>query len=431
VLEDGSLHPTIAWARSGAMALTGHRDGPPRRAPGPLASCAEGAALALAGLAGRRWPPGLDAPALLAERAAILGLGRQGTVSPGGSCRLLRAADGWIAVNLARPDDRAALPAWLGEGDTGDPWRFATARVRDRSATELVDRARLLGLPVSAAASAASAPPAWCRVAALGRPVTRRPADVPLVIDLSALWAGPLCTHLLARAGARVVKVESLARPDGARRGPAAFFDLLNHGKASVALDLGSGRGRARLRELVAAADIVVESARPRALAQLGIDAEAQVAAAPGTTWVSLTAYGRRDPEGRWVGFGDDVAVAAGLATALAAPGEPPIFGGDAIADPLGGLHAAVAAMASWRAGGGHLVDLSLRDVVAHALAFAPGSTGGEVRAIGGPGDDAWEVVVGRERARVARPRARRAPGRARRLGADTDRVLREVGSRC
>ena len=40
----------------------------------------------------------------------------------------------------------------------------------------------------------------------------------PLVVDLSALWAGPLCAHLLGLAGARVVKVESLGRPDGARR---------------------------------------------------------------------------------------------------------------------------------------------------------------------------------------------------------------------
>ena len=61
-----------------------------------------------------------------------------------------------------------------------------------------------------------------------------------IVVDLSALWAGPLCGDLLARAGATVVKVESTQRPDGARRGPAEFFDLLN-GRKQI--------GRARFSE--------------------------------------------------------------------------------------------------------------------------------------------------------------------------------------
>ena len=43
-----------------------------------------------------------------------------------------------------------------------------------------------------------------------------------MVVDLSSLWAGPLVGHLLLRAGARVVKVESTTRPDGARRGSHA-----------------------------------------------------------------------------------------------------------------------------------------------------------------------------------------------------------------
>ncbi len=111
------LHPALAWARCGAMALTGHSDGPPLLAPGRLAACAEDAAaelerVALAGGLGSL--VGLDAPALL-------GLTRRGSTAPGGSCRLLRAADRWLALNLARPDDVDLLPAWLGEGDCRDP----------------------------------------------------------------------------------------------------------------------------------------------------------------------------------------------------------------------------------------------------------------------------------------------------------------------
>src|SRR5207253_5303213 len=100
------------------------------------------------------------------------------------------------------------------------------------------------------------------------------------VADLSSLWAGPLCAHLLQLAGARVVKVESLHRPDGARSGPAAFFDLLHGGQEAVAIDFRHADGRASLRRLVEAADVVVEGSRPRALEQLGVVAEGVLAEA-------------------------------------------------------------------------------------------------------------------------------------------------------
>jgi crotonobetainyl-CoA:carnitine CoA-transferase CaiB-like acyl-CoA transferase len=423
-------HPAVEWARSGAMALTGEADGPPRLAPGPLASCARGAADAVARLAGERWRASLDGPALLGERAAIFGACRRGTTSPGGTCRLLRAADRWIAVNLARADDLSLLPAWLGEGPTADPWRFAEERVALRPAAEVVERARLLGLPAAVAEDPRSAPPPWCRVAARGPAATAEPGEPPLVVDLSSLWAGPLCAQLLSLAGARVVKVESLRRPDGARSGPRAFFDLMNAGKRSVALDFGTDAGRAQLCRLVERADIVVESARPRALAQLGIDAEALVAGVPGLTWVSITGYGRGEPGANWAAFGDDAGVAAGLAVATGSAGGPPLFCGDAIADPLTGLHAAVSALASRDAGGGHLLDLALCDVAAHALAFDAAAIEVSVRALAGAADS-WEVVAGRERAAVAAPRARKPAGTARPLGADTAAVLAELGIPC
>ena len=430
------LHPDLEWARSGAMALTGQPGEAPLLAPGPLASCARGAAEALTEIAPNRRSCDLDGASLLGERAALSGLQRHGSVSPGESCRLLRAADGWIAVNLAREDDLRSLPAWLGEGETADPWAFAADRLAAVGVNRAVERARLLGLPVAAFEPPAVEPGDWCRVPCRGEPRCGEARDAPLVVDLSALWAGPLCAHLLSLAGARVVKVESVGRPDGARRGSSAFFDLMNAGKASVELDFTSSIGRNTLNKLLDSADIVVESARPRALSQLGIDCARRVASRPGLTWVSITGYGRTEPEANWIAFGDDAAVAAGLAAVSPVGAEAgPLFCGDAIADPLTGVHAALAALAFHLGGGGALLDISLRGVVAHALAYrddaVPPCGTSEVRRVRSAGADSFEVVAGSERCNVAPPRARASRGVAASLGADTGRVLESLGIPC
>jgi len=436
--HEGDLLPALEWARSGAMALTGFGDGHPVLAPGPLASCARGAMMALARLAGDDLATDLDGPALLGEHAAIWGFSRRGTTSPSGSCRLVACTDGWIAVNLARPDDIALLPAWLEEDaeaiEPTDPWRGLSRSVRPRDSGALIERARLMGLPVAPVAPPPQCPPPWLRIDACGTARPHRDRSRPLVIDLSSLWAGPLCTQLLLACGARVIKVESTARPDGARFGPAAFFDLLNAGKQSAALDFGCPEGRRRLARLLAAADIVVESARPRALAQLGVDARALVASRPGASWLSITGYGRREPEAGWVAFGDDAAAASGLCAAMQGvppdPG-PPLFCGDAIADPLTGMHAAVAALASWNSGGGHLLDVPLSATTGHALAFKaedPGSTPAAPDAAVRAAGDGFEVVAAGRVQQVLPPRARTTKSRAPALGADTGAVLRELG---
>jgi crotonobetainyl-CoA:carnitine CoA-transferase CaiB-like acyl-CoA transferase len=141
---------------------------------------------------------------------------------------------------------------------------------------------------------------------------------------------------------------------------------------------------------------------------------------------VSITGYGRTEPGASWTAFGDDATVAAGLAVATGGA-DSPLFCGDAIGDPLTGLHAAAAALASWIRGGGELLDLALRDVTAHVLGFGPGRSGATVVRSG----SGWEVFADGDRAEVAPPRARSAPVAARPLGADTDAVLEELGVRC
>lgn len=426
--EDGIAdeHPALAWARSGAMLLTGRAGGPPQMCPFPLASCVDGALAAFIAVSGPTMGCN-PTSAILSDRAALAGLRRNGAVSAGGATRLLRAADGWIAVTLARQADWDLVPAWLEEAGA-DTWPALEAVISRGAADACVERGRLIGLAVASAVQPRRRAPPWYAVVAEGEPAgdatARKP---PLVVDFSSLWAGPLCTQLLQGVGARVIKVESLRRPDGARYGSTGFYDLLNGGKLSVALDFGTRSGTDQLRQLLEKADIVIEASRPRALRQLGIDSRAVVAERRGLTWLSLTGHGWAEPEGSWIAYGDDAGVAAGLSGALLDLVGEPLFCGDAIADPVAGVHAALLAMATHRRGGGRLVALSLRDVLGHCVGFAlPGSEDG----LGARWRD-WRRVAEAAGVPDRLPAPRRPVERARALGADTAAVLAAHGIRC
>jgi crotonobetainyl-CoA:carnitine CoA-transferase CaiB-like acyl-CoA transferase len=388
----------VLWAESGAQYLTGEADGPPLSSPAPLAAAARGAWLALAALSEGALSPDFPAHQLLGERAAILGLQRRGAVSPGGACHLLRCADGLIALNLTREDDWRLLPAWLECAVEG--LDAVAALLGNRPCEPLVARAR----PDHGGR--------WYHTTRCSGPAGT-PHRSALVVDLSTIWAGPLCTGLLADMGARVIKVESTSRPDGTRRGDKAFFDLLNAGKESVALDLDTERGRDQLRHLLHCADIVVESARPRGLEQMGIRAMDIVTAGTGITWLSITGHGRTSPRGHWVSYGDDAGVAAGLSALLQETSDRAVFCGDAIADPLTGLHAALLAWHSWRQGGGVLLDVPLVGVLARCITASS------------QGQPAGVPVT-----TIKPPVARRPTGHAPALGHDTGAVLSDLGIR-
>jgi hypothetical protein len=398
----------------------------------PLSGSAERALRRLERASGAAALRSLRADVLLMERARLLGLTFIDRTAPGGASRLLETADGELAVNLPRDSDWELLPAWL-EGDAAEPlgWSVLAAAVRHKPTNVLVERARLLGLAVAPVVEPTAAPPTFLRC--MGAPLpdavsaAANPSRPPRVVDLSSLWAGPLCSHLLQLCGAEVIKVESRERPDGAREGNRDFFDLLNQSKRSVALDFRTSDGRAMLRRLIESADIVIEASRPRALAQLGIDAEAVLHRRPALTWISLTGYGRDEPQGNWIAFGDDAGVAAGLTAAMRTATGAAQFAGDAIADPLTGIHAALFAWLSWQSGGGRLVALALADVAAASLAEEAAAGGWDTvhRDFAGW----WAAVRGRRLDPDGERRPCHAPAPA--LGADTDAVLGALDAPC
>jgi hypothetical protein len=292
----------------------------------------------------------VDAHEILTGRAALLDLPWPGIVSAGGSTRLLEAPDGFWALTLSRADDVAAVPALLGVSDAGDdPWALLAAS--DRAAADLVLRAQLLDMPAATLGEARPAEPKVKRYnASAPQPLTEL-----MVVDLSSMWAGPLCGRLLATAGATVIKVESPARPDGTRGGNPAFLNWMNSGKLSYAVDFDS----AELADLLSVADVVIEGSRPAALARRGLAAD-QVPARPGRVWLRVSGYGAAQPDR--VAFGDDAAVAGGL---VRYDGGRPVFCGDAIADPLTGLEATRAVLDALADGGGVIVEVAMAAVAA------------------------------------------------------------------
>lgn len=316
-------------------------------------------------------PVVLDGPGVLRQRHRLDTVGAAGgTTSPGGGCHLLPCADGWVAISLARPSDLDLLPAWLALADapppdvaptTPDALRPLVARCPGRA---LADAAGIVGLPVGLVGEIEmgdgdAAGDHGVRVLDLGR----RAVEGPLrVLDLSALWAGPLCAQVLGRAGAEVTRVESLARPDTSRAGSPALYAHLNGDKAERSIDLATAAGIDGLRALIRSSDVVVESSRPRALEQLGIVAIDELQRDDGpAVWVSITGHGRSSPR---VAFGDDAAAAGGLLDLL---GDEPRFAGDALADPLAGLAAAASALEVLADGRSALVDVALARVAAAA----------------------------------------------------------------
>ncbi|WP_420433555.1 CoA transferase [Candidatus Poriferisocius sp.] len=362
----GNRHSALVWAESGLMGLSGPEHGPPAVASGRWVERLDDVVDDIAELRGRSLRT--DAAGFLGERAALVGRTRRGTVSVGGACRMVAAYDGVLAVSLARTSDTEAVPAWLERGDLvgDDVWSAVVAGVRDRPVADLIERADWVGLAVGEAVRLAP-PTEPCSLTDAG------PAGIgrSLVLDVSSLWAGPLCASLLGDFGFEVVKVEAPGRPDGARYGSPAFYERLNHGKKDTVIDLASDDGRRRFLDLCQQAAVVVDGLRPRVWANWGVD-RLEVAESYGLVWVSITGHGNDR-----VAFGDDAAVSGGLW--LADPdGGLPWFVGDATADPVAGLVACRAAAEAVAAGRAGLVGVSMSQAVSWVRAgddlSAPGA---------------------------------------------------------
>jgi len=130
------------------------------------------------------------------------------------------------------------------------------------------------------------------------------------VIDLTRNLAGPNCTMILADLGADVIKVESPGRGDDTRswkpptwNGESATFLSANRNKRSIAVDLDTREGQRIVRDLVAGADVVVESFKPGSLTKRHLDYDSVHKINPSVIYCSISGYGKAGPKAARPGY--------------------------------------------------------------------------------------------------------------------------------
>jgi CoA:oxalate CoA-transferase len=165
-----------------------------------------------------------------------------------------------------------------------------------------------------------------------------------LVLDLTRVLAGPFCTLMLAELGARVVKVEDPDGGDDARHfaplidDRSAYFESLNRGKESIALDLKDDADRSVFLRMVRRADVLVENFRPGTLDRLGLGYDTLRASNPGLIYAAVSGFGHTGP---WSGRPAYDLIAQALSGMMSVTGQvggPPTKAGTSIADITAGL---------------------------------------------------------------------------------------------
>ncbi len=265
---------------------------------------------------------------------------------------LLVAGDGRAWIDLPRRlgmTDSASVPVLWGDGalcvdlgpDDNQTWERFAEVYRHESNPETVAAAaqewRLAVTPYRRLSLAPAGSPTSAKTSKPTSPTSLGGGGLhgTRIVDLTSMWAGPLCTELLGRAGAQVHKVVSAARPDGLAG--SAMYDELNAHKTEVDLDPRFATGRRRLDELLSLADLLITSLGPRALSNLELQAQQLVVVHPHLSTLAITAFEPDSPERNWVAYGTGVHAMSGLGWTGDVPQAPAY----SYPDPLAGLQAA------------------------------------------------------------------------------------------
>jgi crotonobetainyl-CoA:carnitine CoA-transferase CaiB-like acyl-CoA transferase len=203
------------------------------------------------------------------------------------------------------------------------------------------------------------------------------------IIDLTMVFAGPVCSKILAEMGAEVIKIESIARTDTFTRAnvypdnvpgednwnQGAYFHTLNAGKYGISLNLGDERGKEIFKNLVRISDVVVENYSPRVMDNWGLGYEVLKTIKSDIIMVSMSGLGHYGPLRDSYMYVPGMEGMSGLTHITGQPDEAPLLTGHAYGDWVTGVNAAAAMMIALfyhrKTGNGQYIDLSGREAVA------------------------------------------------------------------
>ena len=196
------------------------------------------------------------------------------------------------------------------------------------------------------------------------------------ILDLTAWWAGPSASHLMATFGAEVIHVESARRPDGLRFvggmmaahyeqwwDTSPHFIQVNTNKLDVTLDLGTPRGLDLVKRLIAECDAIVDNFSPRVLDEFGLTWDVIHGINPKLVMMRMPAFGLDGPWRDNTGFAQTMEQLSGMAWVTGhTDDQPRIPRGPC--DPLAGMHGALALLAALAdsrvTGAGHHVESTM-----------------------------------------------------------------------
>jgi len=378
------------WMRLGgdptAGAVTWRGTSTGLRSPLPVDALAVGA-VSVAGRAGARLA-GADPGEVVVDASRVGSsfradqLLRLGGENPGGFAPLSgfwRTADGWVRTHANYAWHRDALVRALGTEDVDG----VAGALAERSAQDVEDAVTAAG----GIAVAVRTREEWTRhpqgASVAAEPLvtvrhTERPGAAPptrpRVLDLTRVIAGPVATRTLALLGADVLRLDPPQRPEIA----AQHVDT-GIGKRTAVLDAVADR--ARLDDLVEAADVVVLGYRPGALDRLGLDPDRLLARRPDLVVVRLDAWGWTGPWAQRRGFDSIIQAACGIARTHAPHGRPGALPAQALDHATGYLAAASAllGLAERPARGGSVRELALARTAEWLYRFSGFSGDGRV----------------------------------------------------
>lgn len=213
------------------------------------------------------------------------------------------------------------------------------------------------------------------------------PASGPLrglkVLDFTQALAGPFCTQQLADLGANVVKVEALDGGDLTRgSGPfheadpehrySGYFQSVNRGKQSLAIDLKTPEGVEIVKRLVPTFDVVVENFRVGVMDRLGLGYETLAALNPKLVYAAIRGFGDprtgRSPYVDWPAYDVVAQAMGGMMGITGLAGGTPIKIGPGVGDTVPALYAALgvvsAVLHARETGEGQFLDVAMVDAV-------------------------------------------------------------------